>query len=127
MTMGGWLDSEISISGLFVRRKLREAYESSTTNVGTISEMPLNYELRQNYPNPFNPVTTIKYEVPSNGIIALRIFDILGREVATLVNEQKQLGKYDVQWNASNNSSGLYFYRIQAGKFVETKKMILLK
>lgn len=124
---GGWLDSDISISGLLIRRKLREAYESSTTSVETINETPLNYELRQNYPNPFNPVTTIKYEVPSNGIIALRIFDILGREVATLVNEQKQLGKYDVQWNASNNSSGLYFYRIQAGKFVETKKMILLK
>jgi hypothetical protein len=124
---GGWLDSDISISGLLIRRKLREAYESSTTSVETISQTPMNFELRQNYPNPFNPVTTIKYQMPNAGIVTLKIFDILGREVATLVNEQKQPGKYDVQWNASNNSSGLYFYRIQTEKIVETKKMVLLK
>jgi hypothetical protein len=124
---GGWLDSDISISGLLIRRKLREAYELSTTSVGTVSETPLNYALHQNYPNPFNPVTTIKYQMPDAGIVTLKIFDVLGREVATLVDEQKQPGKYDVQWNASSNSSGLYFYRIQTEKFVETKKMILLK
>jgi hypothetical protein len=89
--------------------------------------LPDKYFLRQNYPNPFNPSTIIQYQVPSVGIVTLKIFDILGRQVATLVNGQKQPGKYDVQWNASNNSSGLYFYRIQTGKFVETKKMVLLK
>lgn len=98
-----------------------------TTSVQNINTIPYEYTLFQNYPNPFNPVTTIKYEMPNAGIVTLKIFDILGREVTTLVNEQKQPGKYDVQWNASNNSSGLYFYRIQAGKFVETKKMVLLK
>jgi endoglucanase len=124
---GGWLDSDISISGLLIRRKLKEAYESSITSVGTLSETPLNFELRQNYPNPFNPVTTIKYQVPNAGIVIIKIFDILGHEITTLVNEQKQPGKYAVQWNASNNSSGLYFYRIQAERFVETKKMVLLR
>jgi len=89
--------------------------------------LPDKYLLHQNYPNPFNPSTIIQYQVPSVGIVTLKIFDILGRQVATLVNGQKQPGKYDVQWNASNNSSGLYFYRIQTGKFVETKKMVLLK
>jgi endoglucanase len=126
-TDGGWPDSDISISGLLIRRKLREAYEMSTTSVVTVSETPLNFALHQNYPNPFNPVTTIKYQMPDAGIVTLKIFDVLGREVATLVDEQKQPGKYDVQWNASSNSSGLYFYRIQTEKFVETKKMILLK
>jgi endoglucanase len=124
---GWWLDSDISISGLLIRRKLREAYELSTASVWTMSETPQNFTLRQNYPNPFNPSTIIQYQVPSIGIVTLKIYDILGREVAALVNEEKRLGKYDVQWNASNMPSGVYFYRLHAGSFIETKRMILLK
>jgi hypothetical protein len=89
--------------------------------------LPDKYLLHQNYPNPFNPSTIIQYQVPSIGIVTLKIYDILGREVAALVNEEKRLGKYDVQWNASNMPSGVYFYRLHAGSFIETKRMILLK
>ncbi|NOS86408.1 MAG: T9SS type A sorting domain-containing protein [Ignavibacteria bacterium] len=89
--------------------------------------VPKNFELTQNYPNPFNPSTTIEYSIPKDAIVALKIYDVLGKEVATLVNDQKAAGTYILNWNASNFSSGLYFYRITAGEFTETKKMFLVK
>jgi hypothetical protein len=88
---------------------------------------PTEFKLAQNYPNPFNPVTTIKYQAPNAGSVTLKIFDILGREIGVLVNEEKQAGYYTVQWGASGIPSGIYFYRMRSGKFVETKKMILIK
>jgi endoglucanase len=124
---GGWLDSEISTSGLFIRRKLSEAYEGPATGIGTLSELPKNYELRQNYPNPFNPSTTISFSVGAFGYTSLRIYDLLGREVATLVNEKKPAGRYILEWNAQGVSTGVYYYRIQSGKFMETKKLMILK
>ncbi len=91
------------------------------------SSIPKNYYLSQNYPNPFNPTTTINYLIPKSSFVTLKIFDALGREIVTLVNEEKSVGIYQVQFNASKLSSGIYFYRIQAGDFVETKKLVLLK
>lgn len=88
---------------------------------------PKTYELGQNYPNPFNPSTTIEYSVPNDAAVTLKIYDVLGKEVATLVNEQKPTGTYIVNWNASNFSSGLYFYKLTAGEFTQTKKMFLVK
>ncbi len=85
------------------------------------------YELFQNYPNPFNPVTYIEFKVPVSDLITLKVFDVLGNEVSTLVNEQKAVGKYKVTFNASNLPSGVYFCTLQTGSFVTTKKMILLK
>ncbi len=85
------------------------------------------FSLIQNYPNPFNPNTTIAYSIPIAGKVSLKIFDVLGNEIATLVNEEKTTGNYTVNFDASNLTSGVYFYRIQAGDYVETKKMILLK
>lgn len=93
----------------------------------TGSEIPITYELSNNYPNPFNPSTTIRYQIPQDGIVTLKIYDILGSEVATLVNEEKLAGKYEVIFNASNLASGVYIYKLQAGDFVSSKKMILLK
>jgi len=93
----------------------------------TGSEIPTTYDLAQNFPNPFNPSTTIIYQIPQDGIVTLKIYDILGAEVATLVNEEKFAGKYEVNFNASNFASGVYIYKIQAGDFVSSKKMILLK
>jgi hypothetical protein len=78
------------------------------------------------YPNPFNPSTTILYELPRASVVSLGIFNVLGQEVASLVNERKAAGSYQVHWTA-NAPSGIYFYRLQAGEFVETRKMILLK
>jgi len=93
---------------------------------GSLS-IPKEYKLAQNYPNPFNPSTTIKYSIPSSEFITLKVFDVLGNEVETLVNEEKSAGSYEVNFNASNLASGIYFYTLQAGKFTETKKLILLK
>ena len=91
------------------------------------NEIITNYELAQNFPNAFNPNTTILYQVPQDGIVNLKIYDILGAEVTTLVNEQKKAGKHEVKFNASALSSGIYIYKLQAGDFVSSKKMILLK
>ncbi len=88
---------------------------------------PLTFGLEQNYPNPFNPATTIKYSIPEMSKVSLTLFNLLGEEVTTLVNEEKSAGNYTVEFNAANLPSGVYFYRIQAGNFVETKKMVLMK
>ena len=94
---------------------------------------PAEYFLAQNYPNPFNPTTKIKYSIPATvktghaSSLQLKVYDILGREVATLVNKQQQPGNYEVEFNASNLSSGIYFYELKAGNFVQTKKMILIR
>jgi hypothetical protein len=88
---------------------------------------PNKFELMQNYPNPFNPVTSIKYQVSSISQVVLKVYDLLGKEVAVLVNEEKPAGRYEVMFNASSLSSGVYFYQIQAGEFVQTKKMILIR
>ena len=95
--------------------------------VEQISGMPQQYSLEQNYPNPFNPSTTIKYSIPTESIVQIKVYDILGGEVATLVNEEKIAGNYSVQFNTNNLVSGVYFYRIQAGDFIETKKMVLIR
>ena len=93
-----------------------------------------DFKLYQNYPNPFNPVTTIKYTIPALGVgnenfrsVQITIFDVLGREITTLVNEQKSAGTYEVQFDASQLSSGVYFYQLKHGDFLNTKKMVLLK
>jgi len=88
---------------------------------------PLMFSLDQNYPNPFNPSTKIKYSVPQLSQVQIKVFDVLGNDIETLVNEDKPIGTYELNWNAANLPSGVYFYQLQAGNFVETKKMLLLK
>jgi hypothetical protein len=83
--------------------------------------------LSQNYPNPFNPITTISFSIPSSGFTTLKVYDILDNEVATLVNEEKPAGNYKVSFDASSLSSGIYFYRLRADSFIETRKIILSK
>jgi plastocyanin len=91
------------------------------------NSVPNNFDLEQNYPNPFNPSTTINYAVPTAGLVTIKVFDILGKEIAALVNERKTAGNYAVDFNAINLPSGVYFYRMQAGSFASTKKFVLLK
>ncbi|MCH9028699.1 MAG: T9SS type A sorting domain-containing protein [Bacteroidetes bacterium] len=86
-----------------------------------------DYSLRQNHPNPFNPLTTIKYQTSQNGFVTLKVYDILGKEIATLVNEEKPSGRYEVSFNASSFASGVYLYRLNVNDYVDVKKMILLK
>ena len=88
---------------------------------------PSSYELDQNFPNPFNPSTTIRFSVPSSEFVSLRIYNSIGEKVAELVNQVLPAGIYNVNWNAENVSSGVYFYKIEAGSFINTKKMILLR
>ncbi|HEY6436739.1 MAG TPA: T9SS type A sorting domain-containing protein, partial [Ignavibacteriaceae bacterium] len=85
------------------------------------------FSLSQNYPNPFNPSTRINYSVPFTSFIKIKLYDILGNEVATLVNEEKPAGVYEISFDASRLSSGVYFYQLKADSFVETRKMILLR
>ena len=110
-----------------------------TTNGGVtfvnkkeIDEEPIDFSLEQNYPNPFNPSTKIKFKIPGqarndNTMVTLKIFDVLGNEITTLVSEQKPAGTYEVEFNGNNLPSGIYFYQLKAGSFVETKKMVLIK
>ncbi|MBI5021839.1 MAG: T9SS type A sorting domain-containing protein [Ignavibacteriales bacterium] len=86
-----------------------------------------NFQLFQNYPNPFNPQTKISFSVPKESFITLKVYDVLGREVATLVQDKKQQGEYTVTWSANNVPSGVYFYKLSAGDFIQTKKMILMR
>jgi hypothetical protein len=97
------------------------------SNVGDDSQLPYTYQLHQNYPNPFNPSTIIKFTMPEQGLVKLNVYDILGQKVAMLINSQMKAGKYEIEFDGRNLASGVYFYRLQAGDFVETKKMILLK
>ena len=89
--------------------------------------VPATYSLKQNYPNPFNPVTKINYEIPKQGFVSLKVFDILGREVRTLVNDVKSPGSYSVDFNGIDLSSGVYFYRLEANGFSDIKRMMLIK
>lgn len=107
-------------------QKLNSVKNEAVKKVTNI--IPTTYSLSQNYPNPFNPVTKINYELPKDGKVKIVIYDILGRQIKTLVNNEiKQAGRYTVEFNGTQFASGVYFYRIQAGDFVQVKKMVLIK
>jgi hypothetical protein len=93
----------------------------------TSNPLPTKFNLDQNYPNPFNPSTTIKFELPRASQVSLTVYDVLGRQVSVLVNEKRDAGSYEVKFNGSNLASGVYFYRLQAGSYVDTKKLLLLR
>lgn len=97
------------------------------TSVEDDQSIPTEFSLNQNYPNPFNPTTKISWQSPVSGHQSIKVFDILGNEVATLIDEYKEAGKYELNFDASDLTSGVYFYKLQAGSFVETKKMLLIK
>ena len=97
------------------------------TDVPHETLIPTEFSLSQNYPNPFNPATTIKFTIPTTELVSLKVYDLLGREVAALVNEEKAPGTYEAKFDGSNLASGMYVYRLQADNFVSVKKMILMK
>jgi len=105
-------------------------YELTTkflTGIKQYEVTPFSYNLSQNYPNPFNPSTKIQYEIPERSFVTIKIYDVLGNEIDVIANEERLQGKYEIEFNGTSLTSGIYFYQIQAGNFVETKKMILLK
>ncbi len=97
------------------------------TAIEDAEEFPGEYSLSQNYPNPFNPSTIINYSIPKASFVTIRVYDVLGKDVATVVDEYKPIGKYSVKFDASKLTSGNYFYRIQTSNYSETKKLILMK
>ena len=107
-----------------------------TTVESELNGLPDNFYLSQNYPNPFNPITKIRFTIPSlviasetnqSQLVTLKVFDILGNEIAILINEEKTAGTYEITWYAEDLHSGVYFYRFKAGTFIEIKKMVLMK
>ena len=97
------------------------------TSVSLFDGIPQEYSLSQNYPNPFNPTTTIFYELPKQTRVTIKIFNMLGKEIASLVDEVKGPGRYDIDWNASGFASGVYFYKLQTGSYTSVKKLVLLR
>ena len=121
-----WSTSYHNVVGCYINGILYG--DTTITGVQQISsEVPEKYRLFQNYPNPFNPTTKVKMQIAKMSDVKLIVYDALGREVAMLVNEQLKPGAYEVVWDASGYPSGVYFYKIEAGEFVETRKMVLLK
>jgi hypothetical protein len=111
--------------------RLKQIDYDGTFEYSEIIEMevgiPTEFSLEQNYPNPFNPTTKINFQIPELCFVTLKVYDVLGSEIATLVNGEKAIGTYELTWYAEQFPSGIYFYKLQSGPFVETKKMILLK
>ena len=113
--------------------KVLGEFTISSVGVEESFYIPADIQLEQNYPNPFNPTTTIKYSIPSvissgaRNLVTLKVYNVLGKEMATLINEEKSAGNYSVSFDASYLSSGIYFYKLQAGTYVQTKKMVLMK
>ncbi|HLP17593.1 MAG TPA: cellulase family glycosylhydrolase [Bacteroidota bacterium] len=124
---GGWPLSEISISGLWIRNKIRTENAAIVSGIRSVGEAPLNFQLDQNYPNPFNPSTTIGFQVPEDGLVTIDIFDALGRKVDTLLNEFMHRGIHHIRWTPSHVSSGVFFCQLKAGSFVDMRRMIVLK
>jgi hypothetical protein len=101
--------------------------ENPAVGVSDLFNNPLSYSLSQNFPNPFNPATKINFSIPWRSFITLKIYNFQGEEISTLINEEKEIGNYEVGFDGSNLSSGVYFYKIQAGNYTDTKKLILIK
>ncbi|HED37231.1 MAG TPA: T9SS type A sorting domain-containing protein [Ignavibacteria bacterium] len=126
ISMGGitWRGSSLPVISSTAMSEIYLTVTGIKTELQNSSNM---FELLQNYPNPFNPETAISFKLSSLSFVTLKVFDVLGREVATLVNEEKPTGKYVVKFNANNLPSGVYFYTINANNFHKVKKMILLR
>jgi len=118
-------------NGTYLYSLIQIDYDGTTENVGAIeiviNNTPKEYSLLQNYPNPFNPSTIISFAVPERTKVILKVYDVLGAEVSELINGIKSPGRYEVEFYSNGLPSGIYFYTIQAGKFTDSKKMILLK
>jgi hypothetical protein len=122
-----------------IKSSLKRTYSSTLSSNTSIASAEFNYGqapkdfvISQNYPNPFNPSTVISYSVPKSSFVSIKVFNLFGQEVKTLINSRRQAGYYTIQWNGDNNfgrsvSSGVYIYRVEAGQYIKTMKMMLLK
>jgi len=120
-------DANTVADGWYVDDIKLTAYYAAPLSIGGNEGTPISYNLSQNYPNPFNPVTLINYSIPKSGFVTLKVYDLLGKEVASLVNESKSAGNYSVMFNAASLSSGIYLYKLESESFKDTKKMVIIK
>jgi hypothetical protein len=127
LSSGLFLSPDIGYAFSYNGYVLKLGPGTPTSVKNEVAAIPKEFQLFQNYPNPFNPTTSIIYDVPRSSKVVLKIYNSLGQEVKTLVNDVQNAGKYTVTFNASNIASGMYFYRIQADGFTSIKKMLLLK
>jgi len=127
LTFNGQLDDIRIYNRALSAQEVRSLYSQVLTGLAKEPGFPTTFSLSQNYPNPFNPSTVISYQLAVTSHINLKVYDILGRNVAVLVNEKLKPGTYEVTWDASNNPSGVYYYTLRAGEFSDTKKMVLVK
>jgi hypothetical protein len=118
---GKYLYAGVNCNGIYRRGA------NIITTINNTSENVISYKLFQNYPNPFNPTTTIKFDVVRSGDVKIIVYDVMGREIQTLVNEKLQPGTYKTSFDGSNLNSGIYFYQMVSGNFKQTRKLILLK
>jgi hypothetical protein len=125
ITAGGGDNDSVHVGTTFLLDDL--AFEGTATGVREQELKPTSFALRQNYPNPFNPSTVIQYDLPKAAYVRLSVYNLIGQEVAALVDDQQQAGAYEVRFNALNLPSGTYFYRIQAGDYVDVKKMTFVR
>ena len=121
--LGTMLGTNSIVEGGF----LADTLFRTLTSVAAQGGVPKEYALQQNYPNPFNPTTSIRFEIPRASQVNLKVYNVLGQEVMTLMDEEKQAGIYDVQFSAMSLSSGMYLYRLRAREFTATKRLMLLK
>ena len=132
-----WTDTTLTRTGLYYYRLRQQDLDGTIHHSWTVSvdvpvlsvleRAPAEWRVFQNYPNPFNPTTEIKYQISEVSHVTLRVYDALGQEVATLVNEAINPGRYQVTWDASRFASGVYFYRLNAGTFTQTRKLLLMR
>lgn len=130
-----WSNVGGTVSGNIISFSTSETYSafaftgtsSVSTSVTDRRVIPGEFRLEQNYPNPFNPSTTIRYGIPHQSVVTLIVFNTLGQEVATLVNESQDAGNHDVRFDGTGLASGVYFYRLRAGDYMETKRLLLLR
>ena len=117
----------IVADGIYIDNIKLTSYNSTPTGITVNNEIPGQFSLSQNYPNPFNPVTVINYSIPAGNNVTLKVYNIIGKEVMTLVNERQNAGNYSVTFDGGSLSSGMYYYKMESGNFMDTKKMILIK
>lgn len=122
-----WTVTAKNVIGYSIHYETRKFTTTATGVTEQEQSIPTTYSLSQNFPNPFNPATEIRYELPAASLVRLAVYDMLGREIAVLINERRPAGRYVARWNASGIASGLYFCRITAGNFTETRRMVLVK
>lgn len=122
-----WRVRAKNLSGWGSFSEQRRFYVDIATSVQTDGDVPRVFSLSQNFPNPFNPSTQIAFSIPRSGYTTLKVYNILGREIAVLMAKKLEAGRYKVSWNTNGLPSGLYFYRLQSSDFVATKKMVLLR